>query len=353
VKRLRLRAFAGALALAAALCPTRAQAEPTIWQRARAPELSRSQLLLNRIERMLGTVGLPELNAEFSAGAVALFQLSDGRFRCSSPESSPSAGAARDAEPKLDPRLEYLLGGALLQAGAGRDRDARCLLERALRDAPDSPLAAEGYFNLALAAGRLGDRKAERAAYLQALAVTWDPDIRANVYGNLAESDMGAGDLKRAIREYRVALAASQQPDTLALNHFGLAVALDRAQDLPSALEAAKRAISVQLPPTLFSAPSVLDLPTVSFSPSYEVHYYKALGAMAAALLAKDSAARRAALADADEHWSAYLVRAEVDHSPWLQQARLHKFSVERELAKLPAPRAKPPENPPSEATTL
>ena len=353
MKGVGLRVFAtGALALAAALCPVRAHAEPTIWQRARAPELSRSQLLLNRIERMLGTVGLPELNAEFSAGAVALFQLSDGRWTCSSSGSAPS-GAGTAHEPKLDPRLEYLLGGALLQADAGRDRDARCLLERALRDAPDSPLAAEGYFNLALAAGRLGDRKTERAAYLQALAVTWDPDIRANVYGNLAESDMGSGDLKRAVREYRVALAASQQPDTLALNHFGLAVALDRSQDLPSALEAAKRAISVQLPPTLFSTPSVLDLPTVSFSPSYEVHYYKALGAMAAALLAKDTAARRAALADAAEHWSAYLVRAEVDHSPWLQQARLHKASVQQQLAKLPAPRAKPPENPPSEATTL
>lgn len=353
MKSVRLRAFAAkALALAVALGPARAHAEPTIWQRAREPELSRSQQLLNRIERILGTVGLPELNAEFSAGAVALFQLSAGHWSCSSSGSTPSgSGALR--EPKLDPRLEYLLGGALLQAGAGRDRDARCLLERALYDAPDSPLAAEGYFNLALAAGRLGDRKTERAAYLQALAVTWDPDIRANVYGNLAESDMGSGDLKRAVREYRVALAASQQPDTLALNHFGLAVALDRSQDLPSALEAAKRAISVQLPPTLFSAPSVLDLPTVSFSPSYEIHYYKALGAMAAALLAKDAAGRRAALADADEHWSAYLVRAEVDHSPWLQQARLHKVSVERQLAKLPAPRAKPPENPPSEATTL
>ena len=343
-------------ALALVLGAGVAHADPTIWQRAREPERGKNQILLNRIERMLGTVGLPEFNAEFSAGAVALFQLSDARWSCSVPEQAPGAQSSADSaahEPSLDPRLEYLIGGALLQSMVNRDVDARCILERALRDAPDSPLAAEGYFNLALVAGKLGDRKAERAAYLRALEVTWDPDIRANVYGNLAESDMGAGDLKRAVREYRIALAASQQPDTLSLANFGLAVALDRSGDLPSALEAAKRAISVQLPATLFSTASVLDLPTVSFSPSYEIHYYKALGAMAAALLVKDGPLHREALADAVEQWTAYLLRAEADHAAWVQPARLHKASVERELAKLPALHAKPGENPPTEPTTL
>jgi tetratricopeptide (TPR) repeat protein len=335
----KVAAFASALALT---LTSGARAEPSIWQRAARPDVARSQVLLNRIERMLGTVGLPEFNAEFSAGAVALFQLSDARWRC-----TPADGEARGSaapNPSLDPRLEYLIGGALLEAQNERDADARCILERALRDAPDSPLAAEGYFNLALASGKLGDHKAERAAYLRALDVTWDPDIRANVYGNLAESDMGAGDLKRAVREYRVALEVSQQADTVALAYYGLAVALDRSGDLPSALDAAKHAISVPLPATLLSTTSVLDLPTVSFSPSYEIHYYKALGAMAAALLAKDNAVRREALADAVEHWTAYLVRAEVEHAPWVQPARLHKASVERELAKLPLPRPKPPE---------
>jgi tetratricopeptide (TPR) repeat protein len=326
-----------------------AGADPSIWQRAREPELGRSQILLNRVERMLGTVGLPEFNAEFSAGAIALFQLSDARWRCGSPnrdEHSPP-------EPALDPRLEYLIGGALLEAQTDRDVDARCILERALREAPSSPLAGEGYFNLAMVAGKLGDHKAERAAYMHALDLQWDPDIRANVYGNLAESDMGVGDLKRAVREYRIALEASQQPDSLALAYFGLAVALDRSGDLPSALDAAKHAISVQLPPTLFSTPSVLDLPTVSFSPSYEIHYYKALGATAAALLTKDVALHRAALADAVEQWTAYLVRAEADQTPWVQTARLHKASVERELSKLPPVRQKPAEKAPLESVTL
>jgi tetratricopeptide (TPR) repeat protein len=295
---------------------------------------------------MLGTVGLPEFNAEFSAGAVALFQLSDRRWRCPTPPEASDASAA-PPEPSLDPRLEYLIGGALIEAQVDRDIDARCILERALLDAPDSPLAAEGYFNLAIVAGKLGDRKAERAAYLRALDVTWDPDIRANVYGNLAESDMGAGDLKRALREYHIAVAASQQADALSLAYFGLAVALDRSGDLPSALDAAKQAISVQLPTTLFSTSSVLDLPTVSFTPSYEVHYYKALGAMAAALLAKDAAPQREALADAVEQWTAYLVGAEPDQAPWVQPAKLHKASVERELSKLNGSRLRPVESSP------
>jgi len=332
VKRRALFAVGAALGLFAA---RPARADPSIWQRAEHPELTRSLQLLNRIERLLGTVGLPEFNAEFSAGAVALFQLGDGRFRCAELHDAKFA--------RLDPRLEYLIGGALVQAEIQREADARCLLEQALRTAPDSPLAAQGYFNLALAAGKLGDRKAERAAYLRALDVTWDLDVRATVYGNLAESDMAAGDLKRAVREYRTALLTSQQPDIVALSYYGLAVALDRSGDLPSALDAARHAISVQLPPSVFSAPSVLDLPSVSFSPSYEIHYYKALGAMAAAENAKDDATRRDALAAAAEHWSAYLVRAEVDGTPWVQAARLHRVSTLRALEKLgPAPKNGP-----------
>jgi len=342
VKRAVLFAL-GAAASVFAAAPV--HAEPSIWQRAERPELTRNLQLLNRIERLLGTVGLPEFNAEFSAGAVALFQLGDGRFRCA---DAPGAKAA-----PLDPRLEYLIGGALVQAEIQREADARCLLERALRDAPNSPLAAQGYFNLALAAGKLGDRKAERTAYLRALEVTWDQDVRATVYGNLAESDMAAGDLKRAVREYRTALVTSQQPDIVALAYYGLAVALDRSGDLPSALDAAKRALSVPLPPTVFSAPSVLELPSVSFTPSYEIHYYKALGAMATAESAKDEAARREALAEAVEHWSAYLARAEVDGTPWVQAAKLHRASTLRALEKLGPTHENPPENSAHDSTPL
>jgi tetratricopeptide (TPR) repeat protein len=331
--------------LCLALEASHAAAAPSFWQRAREPGLAGQQLVLNRIERLLSSVGLPEFGPELSAGAIALSQLGQIRWPCIAPDGD-GPRAARAGEIKLDPRLEYLIGSALVDSNTNREAEARCVLEQALRDAPDSPLAAHGLADLAIAAAKLGDRSAEHAAYLRALEITWAPDARANLFANLAESDMALGDLPRAIREYRTALIGSQQPDLASGAYFGLAVALDRAGDLPSALDAAKRAISIQLPPTLFPVASVLDLPNVFFTPTYEIHYYKALGAMASAQQAKDDATRRDALADATEEWTAYRLLAEIDHAPWVQRAALHQASVERQLAEVNArlPKKSPPQ---------
>ena len=319
-------------------------AAPSIWQRAREPGVANQQLVLNRVERLLSSVGLPEFDAELSAGAIALSQLTQAPLPCLERDTPAAAGTA--APPSvLDARLEYLIGGALLDSQTHREGEARCLLERALRDAPDSPLAAHGLADLAIAAAKLGDRATEHAAYERALSLTWDPDSRGNLLANLAESDMALGDLPRAIREYRASLRSSQQPDLVAGAYFGLAVALDRAGDLPSALDAAKRALAVQLPPTLFQVSNVLDLPNVFFTPSYEIHYYKALGALATAQLAKDDPARRDALADAAEHWTAYLLHAEPDHAPFAPRAARHLANVLRQLAAVSAklPKKAPP----------
>ena len=324
--------------LAALLAAAPARATPSIWQRARQPAVGTQQAILNRVERLLGSLGLAEFDAELSVGAIALMQLGQANFPC----LRRSGSAARSAPPAapevvLDARLEYLIGGALLDARDGREPEARCLLERALRDAPNSPLAAHGLSDLAIAAAKMGDREAEHAAYLRALELTWEPDSRGNLLANLAESDMALGDLRRAVRGYRNALASSQQPELVAGAYFGLAVALDRSGDLPSALEAAKRALAVQLPPSLFAAGSVLDLPNVFFMPSYEIHYYKALAAMANAQLAKDDVGRRDALAEANEHWKSYLVPAELDHARFAPRAALHQAGVQRRLAEIAA----------------
>jgi len=302
----------------------------------------------------LGSLGLAEFDAELSAGAIALMQLGQANWPCltrsgAAPDSAPSP----EPEFVLDARSEYLIGEALLDSRAGRELEARCMLERALRDAPNSPLAARGLSDLAIAAAKMGDREAEHAAYLRALSLTWEPDSRGNLLANLAESDMALGDLSRAVRGYKNALSSSQQPELVAGAYFGLAVALDRTGDLPSALEAAKRAISVQLPPTLYAAGDVLDLPNVFFMPSYERHYYKALGAMANAQLAKDDAARRDALSEAIEQWSRYLAPAELDHAPFAPRAALHKASVLRQLAEITAKLPKNPEQKPPFAAPL
>lgn len=346
-----LTAIAG---LCLALEASHAAASPSFWQRAREPGLTGQQLVLNRIERLLSSVGLPEFGPELSAGAIALSQLGQIRWPCITADREPRR-APRPGQLKLDPRLEYLIGSALVDSNTNREAEARCVLEQALRDAPDSPLAARGLADLAIAAAKLGDRAAEHAAYLRALDITWAPDARANLFANLAESDMALGDLPRAIREYRTALVGSQQPDLVAGAYFGLAVALDRSGDLPSALDAAKRAISIQLPPTLFPVASVLDLPNVFFTPAYEVHYYKALGAMASAQVSKDDAARRDALAEAAEEWTAYRLLAEIDHAPWVQRAALHQASVERQLAEVSArlPKKNPLQSDPTDPPLL
>ncbi|MET0792459.1 MAG: tetratricopeptide repeat protein [Polyangiaceae bacterium] len=335
--------------LCLALGASPAHATPGFWQRAREPGQAEQQLVLNRIERLLGSIGLPEFGPELSAGAIALSQLGQIRWPCitSGTAAAHPTRPTRAGEFQLDPRLEYLIGSALVDSNSQREAEARCVLEQALRDAPNSPLAAHGLADLAIAAAKLGDRAAEHAAYLRALDVTWEPDSRANLLANLAESDMALGDLPRAIREYRSALAGSQQPDLAAGAYFGLAVALDRSGDLPSALDAAKRALSIQLPPSAFPASSVLDLPNVFFTPSYEIHYYKGLRAMAAVQLAKDDIARRDALADAAEEWTAYRLLGEIDHAPWLQRAALHQASVERQLTEVSArlPKKSAPSN--------
>jgi tetratricopeptide (TPR) repeat protein len=326
----------GAAVLSLVLDASPVRAAPSLWQRAREPGAVRQQSILNRVERLLSAAGVPEFDAELSAGAVALLQIGPAPWPCIG-RSVSARSSLPPLETALDPRLEYLLGGALLDSQTNREAEARCLLERALRDAPDSPLAAHGLADLAIAAAKLGDRVAEHAAYLRALELTWDPEARANVLANLAESDMALGDLSRSIREYRRALVDAQQPELIAGAYFGLAVALDRSGDFPSALAAAKRAISLPLPATLSPVESVLDLPNVFFTPSYEVHYYKALGAMAAAALASGVVARQAALEEAAAHWAAYLRGAAPEPVPWAPRAALHQASVARELAKMSA----------------
>ena len=340
---MKIRALASLSALLVLVLGARpSRAEPSIWQRARQPAAARQQLILNRIERLLSSIGLPEFDAELSAGAIALFQLEGMSAPCLADGGRTRAAAPAGSE--LDARLAYLLAGALLDSHAEREAEARCLLQRALRDAPESPLAAAGLANLANAAAKLGDRAAERAANEAALDRTWEPDMRANLIANLAESEMALGDLRGAIRDYRLALQSSQRAESVSAAYFGLAVALDRSGDLPSALVAAKNAISVQLPPSRYPARSVLDLPNVFFTPSYEVHYYQALGAMASAELGKDVVARRAALAEAAEHWSAYLSLAKPDHAPWAARAALHQANVARQVSALTAqlPRPEP-----------
>ncbi|HEY2406640.1 MAG TPA: tetratricopeptide repeat protein [Polyangiaceae bacterium] len=332
------------LGCAALLGVSRANAAPTLWQRAEEPERAAEYTGLLRLERALERAqeasAEPALVPEVSMGGLLLMQLSHLKL-----------------DKLKDPRLCYLVAKALIDVeSAPPDEvhgvlerlltrrpdppllEARRLLERALSAEPNSPLAAMGSFNLALIEGKLGDHARERAAYLRAIELEWDPDMRATDYANLAESEMMAGNLVVAISYYRTALVnAGGAPDVQALAYYGLALALERSGDLPRALASAELGNRIELPLGLFPTKNALDLPSVSFSPPYELHYYKALAAMADAQSAHEPESRRDALANAIEHWEAYLVMAELDHTPWLQNARLREARARRDLAAVDA----------------
>lgn len=297
-------------------------AQPSIWDTARSPRTLRAYQAFVSAERMQeharDSFGDPRLQRDFTLTASALLEL---------------AGGAELG----DARLSYMLGDLLLDPllTVNRTRDARRLLTLALTQAPDSPLAAHGYFNLAIASAKLKQPKQEYAAYTRALELEYDPNMRATIFSNRAESSMVSGDLRAAIRDYRRAADLAQLPHAQALAHWGLGIALERDGDLPSALNAIQTARSIKLPSPPYPASHALDLPEVFFVPDYDIHYYRALGAMAEARAADAPAERKLALSEAVAAWTEYLRRAEAEDGEWLENARMHQARCQRELASV------------------
>ncbi|HEX2671748.1 MAG TPA: hypothetical protein VHM25_12790, partial [Polyangiaceae bacterium] len=115
-----IRSSFAALLLGLLLTASPGLAAPNIWQRARDPGAAAQQTMLNRIERLLGSLGLAEFDTELSAGAIALTQLGHSNWPCLSRSSSGQDDGSNSApDIVLDARLEYLIGGALLDARSG------------------------------------------------------------------------------------------------------------------------------------------------------------------------------------------------------------------------------------------
>jgi tetratricopeptide (TPR) repeat protein len=310
-----------------------ATASPTVWDVVKHPELGRADELLAVAERsrvpeddafddtgmFLSSGTSEELNRQLNARAAALITIADGH----------ELG---------DVRLLFLLGDALVKADKSYLTEGRERLQQALAREPESPLAPEAWFSLAVAEGKLGDHDAERRAYSRALALEWEPELQATIVTNRAESTMSTGELAAAIRDYRLGLALSRSATTQALAYWGLAVATERDGDLPSALELARRAASFRFgPPSRMIV--ALDLPSVYFTPDYEEHYYRALASMADAAKATSRDEKRLALQTASLLWSLYVEAAQRDSSPWVANARAHRDGCRRELARIDAER--------------
>jgi tetratricopeptide (TPR) repeat protein len=329
-------ALASAISLMAALLyPPSASAEPSIWDRARAPSVGKAAQLLAVAERsrvpaedalddaagFLPSGTTEELNRQLNARAAALITIADGH----------TLG---------DSRVLYLLGDALIKADKSYLPEGRMRLRQALEADPTSPLAGDAWFSLAIAEGKLRQHAAEREAYTRALEHEWQPELQATIIANRAESTMSGGDLGLAIEDYRRAIALTRSATTRALALWGLAVATERSGDLPSALQLARQANAYHFGPPNHVVVA-LDLPSVYFTPEYEEHYYRALAAMADAAEERKPEQARLAWQTASLLWSLYLDNARRDGERWLDNARRHREACRQKLARIDADKAR------------
>lgn len=318
VRRILSQALPAFLGLA--LWALMAEAEPTLWEKVREPEATRSERLFRKAERLLVTrpkEGQIQQFLETRRGMVLLLE-------------------AELARSKSDVRLAFALGELYGSLGIDAPEEARRVLEGALARAPDSPLAGMAYFQLGVARGKLGDLEAELAAYDQAIERLWDPEIRANALLNRAETHLMRGALTKAIADYRSADQLAEAPELSALAEYGLAVALERSGDLPSALDAVMVARSYWPKEFSFTA---LDLPSVFFVPAYEIHYYKGIEQLALGREKTRTGEREAAAqgwSEAIAQFDRYLGSAPREGGPWVSNAERLRAYAQRRLLQRP-----------------
>jgi tetratricopeptide (TPR) repeat protein len=300
--------------------PEAASGPPTFWDRARDPAAEAQAAALDAAVKVRLPPGVPAGMDLIPAFESVLALRAAAELR--------KAGG----EALRDPGALYFLGDSLVLADRGYDEEARRVLLRALALDPASPLAARAWFDVAIASNRLREFETERDAYGEALRLQWDLGRSAGIYMNRGEASMALGRLDEAVRDYRTALALADDSEIHALASWGLAVALARDDNLPDALRYAHEAASVQFPSMGGENVSALDLPSVFFTPSYEIFYYRALGAMAASERAATPDERRTALLAALDAWKEYLDVAEERGDRWLENVRHQKRWCERRL---------------------
>lgn len=310
----RARFLLGALLVAGS-----ARAEPTLWRRVKAPGSEANEKARRHAEQLFAQATdeslNPELLRDISLGSAALLEL--------------SGGAARD------PWQAVLLGRVLLEAGPGREREAARLIESGIGQLPTSEFKRESWFDLGLSYQQFGDYERATRAYTAALALAWDADDRAIVYRNRGKMRMLSGRLGEAVNDFRAAVRLAQSSERVALSYFGLGVALERNGDYPAGMQAIAQGLAVRLPgPNVVSA-SVLDVPTLRWSPEYDVHYFRALVAMSQASGADDAGAEQQRYEAALESWEQYLPAAEAARDRFVANAERHRQRCLDALARL------------------
>jgi tetratricopeptide (TPR) repeat protein len=307
----------------AALCvASTAVADPTLWQRAQDPEVEARAKARLRAEQLFDQALDPQADTEMlqdlSLGSAALLELSGGA--------------------KRDPWQQVLLGRVLLEARAGREKEAMQLIESGLGWLPDSDFKGSSLFDLGLGAMFSGEMERAIKAFTAALPLAWDPDDRANLLRSRGKARMLSGHLLEAVGDFRAALKLARHVDVLALSHFSLGVALERGGDYPQGMQEIARGVALRLPVPAFAAENVLDLPTVTMLPDYDVHYYRALGAMSEAASADSRELEQDRYEAALDSWEQYLPAAEAQHDRFVLNAERHRQRCLDALTRLKKP---------------
>lgn len=318
------RALVAAAALSVA---SPARAEPSVWQRVRDPSAPARAKARLRAEQLFDHVSDPradrELLQELSLAAAALLELS-------------GAGHA-------DAWQEVLLGRFLLEARAGREDEAMRLVAHGLRALPDSDFKQASLFDLGLGAILSGDMERASRAFSAALLLAWDPDDRATLLRNRGKARMLSGHMSEAVSDFRAALKLARHIEVIALGEFSLGVALERSGDYPQGMQEIRRGVALRLPVPPFAAENVLDLPSVTMYPDYDLYYYRALGAMAEAEVADSEELSREQYGAALSNWEQYLPAAEAQKDRFLANALRHQKRCLDALERLPRERRQQP----------
>jgi tetratricopeptide (TPR) repeat protein len=226
------------------------------------------------------------------------------------------------------------LGESLIAANAGRDAEGRAILLGELARRPNSPVATHAWFSVAIASNRMRQFDQELNAYDRALEREYDPDQRARIYMNRGEAKMSIGDLAAARDDYQLALSSSSDSEVFALANWGLGVALARDNELAQALEHVRTAAGIKF---RIEDEEVLaiDLPSVFYTPPYEIFYYRALLAMAEAEKGAQPEDAIASLDRATLLFRQYLTDGRAASDRWVQNVERYLVWCERRRTRI------------------
>lgn len=315
-------------------------AEPSVWASARRPHASARERLVAEAQKALSDAALQKERIKMYSGLPVGPELMEAA-RIESRALLEKAGGA--TSPNMLVRLQY---ASVLHTIASKQqprnleniKEAAKIIQSVITSRPDPAILEVAWGELGVCYAVLGERDKEIHAYGQALQFQPIGSHRAMLMANRAESFMGAGRVDDAIQGYRDALAALL-PDEMksygVTSLWGLAVALDRNGDMESALS------NIRLARTYDELDEEITKEGWFYSPPYDEHWYKALGAWVHARAIDNSIDKTFAYGHALEAWDRY-----IDSAPpgdlYVDLAKVRRRACELEREKAAKVKSKP-----------